>query len=78
MQRFKCFGCSASGDVFEFLEQYEGMSFSESLKYLADRAGITLESFAPTGEDAQRERILGILDLTREYYHYILTKHAAG
>lgn len=78
MQRFRCFGCSASGDVFEFLQQYEGMSFSESLKYLADRAGITLESFAPTGEDAQRERMLGILDLTREYYHYLLTKHTAG
>jgi len=78
MQRFRCFGCSASGDVFEFLQQYEGMSFAESLKYLADRASITLESFAPTGEDAQRERMLGILDLTREYYHYLLTQHAAG
>lgn len=78
MQRYRCFGCGASGDVFEFLENYDGMTFAESLKYLADRANITLESFAPTGADAQRERLLEILDLTREYYHYLLTEHRLG
>ena len=78
MQRYRCFGCGASGDVFEFLERYEGMTFSESLKMLADKAGIILESFAPTGDDAIREKSLEILDLTREYYHYLLTKHRAG
>jgi DNA primase len=78
MQRYRCFGCGASGDVFEFLQNYDGMTFAEALQYLAEKAGITLESFAPTGEDAERERLLGILDLTREYYHYLLTEHAAG
>ncbi len=78
MQRYRCFGCGASGDVFEFLENYDGMTFAESLKYLADKAGIVLESFAPTGADAQREKLLEILDLTREYYHYILTEHRIG
>ena len=43
LQIFKCFGCAEAGDVFSFLEKYEGMEFPEALKYLADRAGIKLE-----------------------------------
>ena len=39
---YKCFGCGETGDVFTFLEKFEGMEFFESLKYLADRAGVKL------------------------------------
>lgn len=78
MQRYKCFGCGESGDAFEFLQKYEGMTFYESLKYLADQAGITLEQHAKTPEDDHREKILEVLDLAKEYYHYLLTKHEVG
>lgn len=78
MQRYKCFGCGESGDVFEFLQKYEGMTFYEALKYLADQAGITLEQYSKTPEDDRREKILEVLDLTKEYYHYLLTKHEVG
>jgi DNA primase len=27
MQRYKCFGCGEGGDVLEFLQKYEGMTF---------------------------------------------------
>ncbi|HEX7017586.1 MAG TPA: CHC2 zinc finger domain-containing protein, partial [Patescibacteria group bacterium] len=43
LQRYKCFGCGESGDAFTFLEKYEGMTFSEALRTLADQAGITLK-----------------------------------
>lgn len=33
-QRFKCFGCGASGDVIDFVMKYKGLSFPEALKYL--------------------------------------------
>ncbi len=78
MQRFKCFGCGASGDVYTFLQQYEGMTFYEALQYLADRAGIKLKKIAKTPEDDQREQIFQALDLAAEYYHYLLTKHQVG
>lgn len=78
MQRFKCFGCGKSGDVLEFLQQYESMSFYEALEWLADKAGITLERELRSKDDEQRQQLLSVLDLTREYYHYILTKHKAG
>lgn len=77
-QRYKCFGCGESGDAFTFLEKYEGMTFSESLTYLAEKAGITLDSYKPSREDEQRARLLEICNLAKEYYHYLLTEHAAG
>ncbi len=77
-QRYKCFGCGESGDVFTFLEKYEGMTFSEALNYLAERAGITLTNYQPSAEDDQRQRLLEILHLAKEYYHFLLTKHELG
>lgn len=40
---FKCFGCSASGnDAMKFLELKEGMSYPDSLRYLANKYNVTL------------------------------------
>lgn len=78
LQRYRCFGCGASGDVLDFLQNFEGATFYEGLKTLADRAGITLKDFQRTSEDEQRETLLEILSLAKEYYHYILTTHEAG
>ncbi len=77
-QRYTCFGCGEKGDVFTFLEKYEGMTFGEALKYLADRAGITLEQQSPDPAETERIRLLGLLDLAKEYYHYLLTQHEVG
>jgi DNA primase len=42
-QIFKCFGCGAGGDVFNFIQLYEKVDFLEARQILADRAGISLE-----------------------------------
>jgi len=39
---YKCFACGASGDCFRFVMDYHKMSFGEAIRYLADKAGITL------------------------------------
>src|SRR3989344_8872502 len=59
LQMYKCFGCGKSGDVFTFLEEHEGMEFSETLKYLADKAGVKLVSFKPEAT-SEREKIIEI------------------
>ena len=41
-QIYKCFSCGAGGDAFSFVMNYHKMTFVESLKYLAQRAGIEL------------------------------------
>jgi len=39
---YKCFGCKASGDVYAFLKNFEGLSFAESVHHLAGLAGVTI------------------------------------
>lgn len=78
LQRYKCFGCTASGDVISFLENYEGMSFLEALEFLAKEAGIKLERYQVSDQDKLRQEIFKALDLAAAYYHYLLTKHKLG
>ena len=42
-QSWHCFGCSLGGDMFSFVMEIEGVDFLESLKILADRAGVEVE-----------------------------------
>ncbi|WP_244545673.1 DNA primase [Fodinibius roseus] len=46
---YKCFGCGASGDVFNFVMEMEGVGFVEAMRSLADRYGVSL----PEEEDAE-------------------------
>ena len=39
---FKCFGCGAGGDAVKFVELHQKLSFPESVRYLAQRAGIAV------------------------------------
>jgi DNA primase len=78
MQSFKCFGCGVGGDVFTFLQQYEGLTFPEALEMLAKRAGVTLIKTYRNDEDNKRERGLEILHLAAEYYAYLLMNHPVG
>lgn len=41
-QIYKCFSCGATGNVFNFVQDYENVSFREALKILADMAGISV------------------------------------
>ncbi|MDA1276481.1 MAG: DNA primase [Verrucomicrobia bacterium] len=41
-QIFHCFGCHKGGDVFTFVQEYEGIDFGEALRRLAERARIPL------------------------------------
>lgn len=42
-QIFKCFGCGKGGDAIRFVVEYEGLSFFEAVKSLADKYGIKLK-----------------------------------
>ncbi len=77
-QSFKCFGCQEGGDVLTFMQKYDGYSFLEALEVLAKRVGVTLESYRPTSQDSHKKKLLEIMSLATEYYHYLLTKHQSG
>lgn len=77
LQIFKCFGCGEAGDVFAFLEKYEGMEFKEALKYLADRAGIKLER-GDFGQSSEKEKMIEINTQALRFYNYLLLTHPIG
>ncbi len=77
LQIFKCFGCGESGDVFTFLEKFEGMEFPEALKYLGDKCGIVLQQAFP-GQKDDKERLFEVNNLVHRFYQYMLFKHASG
>lgn len=78
MQMYKCFGCAKSGDIFSFVMEFEGLTFPEALEQLATRAGVVLEKRERTTGEQKRERVLELLHLASEYYHYLLTEHEIG
>jgi len=41
-QFFHCFGCSASGDVFSFVQKIENITFPEAVRAVAQKLGIAL------------------------------------
>lgn len=79
-QFWHCFGCAKSGDIFTFLQDYEGLTFPEALKQLAERAGVKLvQNYGPsTQETTQKNKVLEILNLTAKYYHEYLLKSQAA
>ncbi|HLP86435.1 MAG TPA: DNA primase [Candidatus Paceibacterota bacterium] len=48
---YYCFGCGAKGDIFSFVEHFEGTDFLGSLKILAERAGVELSSYKNKEKD---------------------------
>ena len=66
-QIFHCFGCDKGGDVISFIQEYEGVSFKEALKILAEKANIVLPEYS--GERKENySRIYEINKLATEFY----------
>lgn len=55
-QLFYCFSTNQGGDLVDFIMLTQGKNFREALEWLAERAGVRLESKAQTPEDQERER----------------------
>jgi len=53
---YYCFGCGASGDIFTFVEEFEGLDFKGALKMLADRAGVPLVAYSKDQKEAESEK----------------------
>lgn len=78
-QIWHCFSCGKGGDIFTFIEEYERLDFSESLKLLADRAGVKLKKTVfKTQQEETKGKIYEINHLSSQYYHYLLLKHKSG
>ncbi len=63
-QSFKCWSCGAGGDIFDFVKDYERVDFSEALRMLAERAGVTLEGSAqgPNSRGPSRTELMAVTE----------------
>ena len=73
---YYCFGCEASGDVFRFVEEKEGLDFPDAVESLGERFGVELEreSEDPRAEESRRRRakLWELLERTAKFYESYL------
>lgn len=64
---YYCFGCNEKGDIFSFVERYEGLDFKGALQLLANRAGVTL---APISKESQsrNDALYSCLETATEFF----------
>lgn len=76
-----CFGaCGTGGDIFTFVQKREGLSFPETLKLLAQQAGIELEpqNEAAAAAQARRDRLRSVLAAAAQQFHEWLLQAPEG
>ncbi|HUR29107.1 MAG TPA: DNA primase, partial [Planctomycetota bacterium] len=66
-RNYKCFGCGEGGDIFTFLEKMDHLDRGESLKVLAERAGIELTRQAPEVRERD-DRLRKLMDTALFYF----------
>ncbi|MGB4594560.1 MAG: DNA primase [Anaerolineaceae bacterium] len=80
-QTWRCFGqCNTGGDLIGYVMKREGWDFGETLKYLADKAGITLPSYTPVNEKAEevKQSIVQLLQDAADYYRQQMIETSQG
>ncbi len=69
---YHCFGCGAGGDVITFIRQVENLDYMDAVRFLADRAGLTVPM---NGVDDRAARIRKtVLEINRESAKFFFEK----
>lgn len=69
---YYCFGCGAKGDIFSFVQQFEGLDFMGSLKLLALKAGVEL-TYNQIKDN--KNDLYEIMEEATQFFEKNLTKH---
>lgn len=80
-QFYHCFGCGKSGDVFKFIEETRGVSFTDAVAILAEKAGFQVEvstnHFQPKKENPH-QALYDIHQDATKFYHALLMTTRMG
>ena len=80
-QTWRCFGqCNEGGDLFSFVMKREGWDFQETLRHLADRAGVTLHEYTPEQQEQveENEHLREVLSMAVTFFQHQLRNTPAG
>jgi DNA primase len=70
---YYCFGCNAKGDIFTFVQEFEGLDFFGALKLLAERTGVELVR-ENIGMKNEKEAIFNALEAATQFFESNLPK----
>jgi DNA primase len=81
-QIFHCFGCGQGGNVFNFLVQYNNLSFPEAVRFLAQKYGIAIPTrrMSPTQkkELEEKEGLFKVNKEAADYFKGMLSHPSSG
>ena len=79
MQRYKCFGCGATGDAIGWMMNYQNLPFPDAIRELAKRAGVPIIEEAEDPEAVRarriRSRMLELQNKAARYMNELLLRH---
>jgi DNA primase len=78
---FHCFGCGVGGDAIKFVELYEKVGFTDAVRILARKFGVTVPETTPDGQEVdtrERETLLRIHELAGDYFKRQLASPAGA
>ncbi len=77
-QSFKCFGCGEGGSAITFVMKMENLSYPDTVRRLAEKAGISIvEEVYDAAEERRRKAraaLLTALKKAAEYFHKLLMR----
>lgn len=74
-----CYGCQTGGDIFKIVQLLEGVDFKESLKILAEKAGVELPTNFTGGiKKEKKEKLIEINEAAAEFFEAELKKNSAA
>ena len=65
-QIYRCFSCGASGNVFNFIMEYEHISFKEALLVLSNKTGIEIKGIHIDKSKSKNDKLYEIYELVME------------
>lgn len=74
---YYCFGCGKKGDIFTFIEEYEGLDFKQALKNLADRTGVTIDESSLKSDNQtkdKKEKLYSVLESATHFFEKEILK----
>ena len=77
-QQYICYGCSRRGDVFNFIEEMDNVSFMDAVKKLAERINLELK-FDNSPSDNNKKELKKYYEMYMEatkFYHNVLKTDA--
>ena len=67
-QIYRCFSCGASGNVFNFIMDYEHVSFKEALYILSQKTGVEIKGLNIQKKSSKNDKLYEIYELAHKYY----------